>query len=314
MSPMLNIPLGQSGGADWVELVAAAIGVIIVIGGGIAGKLKEMATKRRERERQLRGQSSPSPLEGADGEGELSLQDLAARRRAQLRAGGGGGAAAGGRPAGEPQNMTMAERIERARARAAYEQRARELREATARPGEGSQADNELQRRIEARREQRDAQARARAEQEAERLRRLRQRNESARPAGNRPPIDRPQDAIASRRAKIAQERERQRREQLARQQAEQRQAAEQARRRQQALARQKQEEQDRRRQERAAQDAEPARGVAADAAVALGGRATGPVLARLLRQPTTLRQAIVLKELLDRPVGFREPGGRELF
>lgn len=147
--------------ADWTDLIAPVI-IGAVFLGSLIGKVKSKSQEQRKLD---------------EGPNAAELEQMAARRREQLRhasrgraqaSRGGdmaGGASGGG---GEPGNLTMAERIARARAKAQYEQRA----QASSRPAQQPQAQvpNEAQRRALAQRQaelDRRRQA-ARAQQQAQ--------------------------------------------------------------------------------------------------------------------------------------------------
>ncbi|MEM6334725.1 MAG: hypothetical protein AAF823_15435 [Planctomycetota bacterium] len=113
--------------------LGAIIVLLAVFGPIIANVLKE-AGKANDRRK---------ASESSDGDGRTSrerLDDLAARRRAELSGraqaglGTGGGAPAGG----DPGNLTMAERIARARAKAQYERRSADLSRAAGGAGRTS--------------------------------------------------------------------------------------------------------------------------------------------------------------------------------
>ncbi len=117
------------------EVIWAAIVTIIFIGSWIANKIKDA------------GSQTVTDSTDDDESNNIRLEELATRRRSQLqrRAEGGQGAASRpGQPASaDPKNLTLAERIERARARAQYAQRAKSLRREV-RPEEGGQQPGEV--------------------------------------------------------------------------------------------------------------------------------------------------------------------------
>ncbi len=146
---------------DWIWLVI--VGATIV--GSAIGNMKKKSQAQRKRD---------------EGHNPEQLEQMAARRREQLReasrgrmqtSAGGGDASAGG---GDPTNLTMAERIARARAKAQYEQRSeRSTQPAPQEPNEAqrralAQREAELQRRREAARAQQQAQERARQQAQAQ--------------------------------------------------------------------------------------------------------------------------------------------------
>lgn len=98
---------------DWTDAMSAAVVLIIVFGSWIANKIKEVQTSSSG--------SSGGQRPAAPGPSPEDLESI--------------GGTAGSRPIpggsddGEPDNLTLAERIERARARAQYRERAERLRE-----------------------------------------------------------------------------------------------------------------------------------------------------------------------------------------
>lgn len=149
------------------ELIIGAIGLLILFGGWIANRLKEMHEARERSETELRS-GEVKEVEQTD------LDRVAAERREQLRrmarsrAGGGDGAAAAGGGGGgggsgdlsreELANLSMAERIARARAAS----RARSSGEGAWHSPNWEQQQREVQRRA----QQRDYERRQREEQE----------------------------------------------------------------------------------------------------------------------------------------------------
>jgi dTMP kinase len=277
---------------DLGDIIALTVGVIIVFGGGIARVLTEWAKKRRD---------ALSPLPPSSQNMDASLAELSQRRRAQLSGEESVAPSAARTPSNDPQNMTMAERVERARAKAEYERRAREMAQTQRRSGPSAQQP-ELQQRIEERRLQREAQLRAQEQKETQRS------------MANRERVAQNNDDL--RRRRINQERERQQREAHARQQAERaRRAAEIQRQQQRAIAEaqahaRQQEQQQQRRRPRPSETTATSAGLAAAAGqpVAISPAASsGPALIAALHHPMSLRRAFVLKELLDSPVGLRD-------
>lgn len=103
-------------GMDLGDVLYIAIFLIVVFGGWVTSMIKQLAARRQAAERART--SGPASR----------LDELAAKRRAQLRQMAGRDVAAGTTSASsEPENMTMAERIARARAKAQYEKRAADL-------------------------------------------------------------------------------------------------------------------------------------------------------------------------------------------
>lgn len=161
MQHSLTLTLAAWSDWIWIALVGAT-----VIGSWIGNIKKKQQELRRHDE----------------GSGALELDELAARRREQLRqvsrqrvqANQPAGASGVSGGAGEPGNMTMAERIARARAKAQYEQRTQGAGRLTQVPQ--PQVPNEAQRRALSqrqaeldRRHQATAQAQQQAQQQAQR-------------------------------------------------------------------------------------------------------------------------------------------------
>lgn len=165
-----SLTLTLAAWSDWIWI--ALVGATVI--GSWIGNIKKQQQELRRRD---------------EGSGALELDELAARRREQLRqvshqrvqasrtagASGVSGVSGGG---GEPGNMTMAERIARARAKAQYEQRTQGAGRLTQVPQ--PQIPNEAQRRALAQRQaeldhrrQATAQAQQQAQQQAQRRARL---------------------------------------------------------------------------------------------------------------------------------------------
>jgi len=151
MQHSLTLTLAAWSDYIWIALVGAT-----VIGSWI-GNIKKNQSEQRKRD---------------EGPGALEIEEMAARRREQLKQASRQRAQANPSPGGaadEPGNMTMAERIARARAKAQYEQRAQN----TGRQADVSQPQvpNEAQRRALAQRQaeaERRQQAAAQAQQRAQ--------------------------------------------------------------------------------------------------------------------------------------------------
>jgi len=113
-------PILFAADVEWSQLVWAGVVTVIFIGSWIANKIK--------------GDQDPKAPTGSTGPvaGSESPEQDAARRRQELRRASGQGAPASPGGGAEPQDLTLAERIERARAAAQYRQRAEALREKTA--------------------------------------------------------------------------------------------------------------------------------------------------------------------------------------
>ena len=99
---------------DWIWIVI--IGASIV--GSMIGNVKKKSQAQRKRD---------------EGHNPQQLEEMAARRRAELRQQAGSRMQTpGSHPSGggdEPGNLTMAERIARARAKAQYEQRSQRVQQ-----------------------------------------------------------------------------------------------------------------------------------------------------------------------------------------
>lgn len=268
--------------ADFETVVTVAIGIIIFAGSAIANAISKQREKRKAQT-------------GADSDGlrvvdeDDSVEAIAKRRREQLlRQRGGSGAASG-----EPSNMTMAERIARARAKARYEQRS---------GGQSSsgQQPHRPQADISTQREQADRQRQQATErQRREQAQALEQAQQQARAQAQR------QRQLQAQRARQAQQ---QRQQQLAarkvasgsshlpsHQQPSRRDDADQ----------QQQRRRKKRRKQRSSEQTDHALGqeigttdelkVVASARSKLG-----------LTNRKSLRKAILLKEILDHPIGIR--------
>lgn len=170
---MDNLPLTLAAWDDWIWL--ALVGATVI--GSWISNMKKKGEDQRKRD---------------EGPASMELEEMAARRREQLRQASrsraqvsqGGGQSGGG---GEPGNLTMAERIARARAKAQYEQRAQASAQPAQRPQ--PQMPNEAQRRalaqrqaeLERRQQAAQAQARQRAQQQAQQQARLQAQQQRAR-------------------------------------------------------------------------------------------------------------------------------------
>ncbi len=266
---------------QYADLIGLAIAAVLMVGSGVANWLKQQREKseaeRRVREQreqvQLRTQlprEAPATLDDAASQRREQLRQLALQRQRQQAAGGGSMNAP--MPAGaEPTNLTMAERIARARAKEQYAQRAEALRRQ--REASASQAeDPRASQRVAAERARQEARARAQLEAERAREERARRAREQAQRA--------------------EQEKRRQRREPATRGPA--------------------------RPRERAAAAAPVARKslVGTIAAGSAAAHATplahavqvGSVGGGMTLDRAALRQAIILKEVLDRPLALRGP------
>ncbi|MEX1015654.1 MAG: hypothetical protein WDZ31_02825 [Phycisphaeraceae bacterium] len=263
------------------DIIIYGIAAIILVGSWVANLLRKQAEERQERERIAGGGKAAS---------KPSLDELAARRREELRelARQRGEVKAGpvDRPgAGEPVNLSMAERIARARAKAQYEERA-------ARMGGGGRAAPSPAKPTPA-------------------------------PAPARTgPSSTTRDPSGMTEMERARQRDLQRRQAEARkrQEAERRAHAEQQRRAQQReLERQRAHQQAEQRQRRAEQEARQR----AQQSVGVGGPAVRPAAVQRPSAYTikakrsggsipfttrSLREAILLREVFDRPLAMRDP------
>ncbi len=150
---MQHFPLTLAGWDDWIWLILVGATVI----GSWIGNIKKQSQKQRRID---------------EGPAADELEAMAARRREELRRQAQQRSRLSG--SDEPGNLTMAERIARARAKAQYEERARSISDRSP-----EQAPNEAQRRalaehqaeLERRRQAARArqQARLRAQQQAQR-------------------------------------------------------------------------------------------------------------------------------------------------
>ena len=131
--------------ASTQDLITWAIIIILVCGGAVFNWIKKQIEESNRRSGKGGGSAGRGPRGGAAGRegggergGRPSLDEVTARRREQLRelsrqrergtgasvgAGGAGGTERAGVGQEEPSNLTMAERIARARAKQQYEQR-----------------------------------------------------------------------------------------------------------------------------------------------------------------------------------------------
>lgn len=185
---------------DVIEVIIYGIGAVIFVGSMISSSLSKNKKKGGGAKRRPRGGR-------ADSGGRPSMDDLAAKRRRELqqkaqqrRQGGGSPPSRPGSPGGptpDPSNMTMAERIARARAKQQYEQRA----QGQPRRGPSLPSPDE----VEAERQRRQAAALQRRDQEAalarqeQRVRAQREADEARRQQAARQQAARQQ---AARRAK----------------------------------------------------------------------------------------------------------------
>ncbi len=243
------------------DLIGYLVVALVILGPWIAGLLKKAAdadkkNKARLEERQQGGGAS-----------QKRLDDLAARRRAELRAQAQARQQGAAAPSGgvDPSNLTMAERIARARAKAQYENRQTQIQQETP---PGREAESAARQRAEA-----EAAARRRAEQEAQ------ARQQEQRRAAERQDAQRRAERSARQKAEAAR-----------------RQRVERSRR-----ARESQRVQ-------AAVTPRPAARSAKPQAIVLEPMTPIDEAGGLVFDRQSLRQAIILKEVLDRPVALRDP------
>ena len=254
------------------DVIIYAIATIILVGSWVVNILRKQAEDRREQEQTGTGGAGGAGGAGASTGSKASLDDMAARRREELRAlareRGEARTGPANRPgAGEPVNMSMAERIARARAKAQYEQRAQRIgAPASSSPGQSPPP---------ARPEPMSSPHSAGGMTEMERAR---QRDLQRRQAEARKRQE------AQRRANAEQER-RSRQRQQERQQAQQ--AAEQ------------------RRREAEKASLERSRQRSVRSACAPDGAGAGAGAIAFNRQ--SLRDAVILREVFDRPLALRE-------
>ncbi|WP_432799242.1 hypothetical protein [Poriferisphaera sp. WC338] len=236
--------------------IAGAVVVLLVIFGSAAWQAIQKGAEKKRQQRQAEMRE----------EGQLGGQGMRTRRQDRMSAGGGGS---------EPTNMTMAERIARARAKAQYEERAKQTHapqqqrhEPTSQVEPGAHVDVQLQ-----------------MQRQQEQRRRLEEQ----------------------RRLQLEQQRQRQMLEQ-------QRQLDQQRRRSADELKQQQQfkREKDRKRRlaaERAAKQKQAQQEEQAQRRVAMSATSAAIGQSDLdLGNVHDLRRAIVLKEILDKPIGLRDP------
>lgn len=177
--------------ASQEDIIAAGVAVVIIAGSWLVNAIKGWR-QRSGGKGGLEPERAPEIAESPTPSGQSTpAEDLAARRREQLRelarqrAQAGGQAAqrpaAAGSAAQEPTNLTMAERIARARAKQQYAERSRQLQQP---PTESQRREQPDVVRREAERRQRQMQAeQRRAEQLRARTNEANQRREAARRA-----------------------------------------------------------------------------------------------------------------------------------
>lgn len=285
-----------------INYIGPIIAILVIFGPIVANVIRSI------NQAQKRQQGSPPPDADVPPPSRRSrLDDMAARRRAEL--GGGRPSGAGG---GDPANMTMAERIARARAQAQYQQRSDEMtRGGPSRPGadeveiEIVEVDDPFASEIEAERRRR--------EQDAELARRRAQERQRAEAAERR----RREQAEADRQARLRrQQAERSRQTEPSRRESSPRrprqtQAQRSSPRRSSALTRRSSAagigdldaDAITRGEVGTGQSAKRMHGEGGQSSGAPGGAAVFGV--RLTRR--TMRHAVVLREILDPPVALRQ-------
>ena len=250
---------------DFQELISAAVVIIIIFGSTIGGVIKEYLKKRN--------QSRESSGDG----GAAELDERLAQRRRQRTSRPGGVAREGER---EPENLSMADRIARARAKQQYQQR---------QGGQGDAATPGQQRHGPTTHPQAGAhtEEQLRMQKQAELARRQKQQAELERRRMQQRKMLEQQQQVELKRQRSAEEFARQ--QQLERTRQKQARMAAARKRAQQKLEQQQQEQ--RRGKTHAAGSA------GEKSLMDFAGMDMGE-----------LRRAIVLKEILDKPVGLREP------
>ncbi len=286
-----------------MDVIVGAIGVVIVVGSMIANWFKTQAEARKQQD----------TAEGKAG-APRDLDELAARRRAELQAqaraqrqgtAGTQAPGVGGSP-GEPGNLTMAERIERARAKEAYRQRAEQMRSGGGSRQEGpapaerpAAAQAKAQQAAAERRRRELAQAEEQRQRQLAEARRRHAQAEAEAQRGSSPPAARP-GRQASSRTRGGRSTQASRR--VATQGSVQTKAAASLYDLETA------ERQAKEKQGIAIEVAKPAPARAASEVIPPQGRLIrGRQLGILLSNQMTLRQAVILKEVFDRPLALRE-------
>lgn len=275
------------------ELVLGVIMVIVLVGSWVANRVKEQQEESAREQRGLR--------RGSSGEAKVDLDEVAAQRREQLRqmarqrmqqGGRGASASQGGAASGgggqDLSSLSMAERIARARA-----------------AGRGESADQSPDLRQSGWEDQ-QAEARRRAEQREQERRRREQEERREVQRRERAEAERRRQTEARRREREqqAQQRARQQRRQAQQRQArQQRQTQQVTARRQEAIAPITDEGGARQSRGQVSRATKPGPRV-------WGARTAGGPSAHLMAMlhGPGLRDAMVLKEILDRPIALREP------
>lgn len=297
---------------DWGALIWIGVVLFVTFGSAVGNWLKKQAEAREAARRREQALMSPHTLAGQGRSGSrrdgATPGDAASRRAEQLRElarqrtqmSTADSARAPG--ATQPRNLTMAERIARARAQEEYARRAAELQ---SQAGRGGQPTPQQQAQQEAARRQRVAAAAKMQREQAARQRAAQQRARAQHPTPQ-PSPQRPQPRPASSQQSGA----RSRTSQTQRSASGSRRMATPA-----AAAPAKRAPAAPRRSSGGSSNQGGARRAPRiSSPVAAAGGAQAPSVTRLAglsRQ--SLRQAFVLKEILDRPVAMREPGDHGL-
>ena len=273
----MNLQMQPILAVDLLDVAVYGIGAIFVVGSWIVNILQKQAKARKAQERRL------SMRSGASTETQLDADDIdsiAAKRRAQLREMARQRMQQGGKISAststEPGNMTMAERVARARAKARYEERAKALAQSRESSGRrDTQADTDSRKQYQAELQRRKASAKAR--EQAQRQADIQQEREEA--------MQRAQS-------------ERKRQQRLAQQ------AAAARRDREEALQRAREERGSRRSHKNPAGHVHQ---LFADAPMTTTRKRRSHALRRTL-SGKSLKAAIMVKEVLDAPVALRTP------
>lgn len=114
-----NLPMMLAQQDDWIRLVVFAIGIVIVVGGWVANQLKQIREGSAKNQRAAKHSDRSASQQRAP-----QLQELEYQHRDEIQA-----PPTAVTDQDQPANLTMAERIQRALAKAAYQQRAATLRQ-----------------------------------------------------------------------------------------------------------------------------------------------------------------------------------------
>ena len=190
---MLKSSLLTLAAVEWEKIVTAAVFVVIVFGSAIANLIKKWLETKEQNKRQT---------QGGEHQSGSRLDDLAARRREQLQAAARqrqqpSAQTRQARPGGtDPANLSMAERIARARAQAQYNKRSQKLQQGTSPQAASSRAQDTAAQQMrqqqaaqqQARRAQEAAQQQARAQQQQARQQQARAQQQARQRAAPQPP------------------------------------------------------------------------------------------------------------------------------